>query len=83
MEALENMDNDEFLEREFAMVLEERMAIEKAEQEQFISSAKNQLQEDTVQELKATSELSRLVDRKTTTTTTDAFGFLKYKSKLL
>lgn len=58
------MDANEFLEREFANVLEERLNIEKEEQEDFITHAKNQLIEDQLNELKAAKEINYVMGKK-------------------
>lgn len=55
------MDANEFLEREFAMVLEERMNIEQEEKEEFINHAKNQLLEDTLNEYQGAREIRRIL----------------------
>lgn len=61
-------------------MLEARLNIEKEEQENFISHAKNLLIEDKLNEMKASREIARVVERKMSKVSTQALGLIESKS---
>lgn len=58
------MSDEEFLSREFALVLEERARVEKKEQEEFLLAAKAQLQEDLLAEYTGLTDISSVIQKK-------------------
>ena len=74
------MDANEFLERQLANLMEDRISVEKEEQQDFIINAKNQLNKENLNELKATEKLTNLMDKKITRTYSSSLNQIEKQS---